>query len=81
MSDGNGVGDFDFFVGSWNSVQRRLVKPLADCDEWSESRATTRCWSVFGGAANVDEVQFPDWGSVSQPPHLDRAIRVPADDD
>jgi hypothetical protein len=61
---GNGqlsVADFDFFVGSWNSVQRKLKKPLADCDEWEESSATTLSWQVFGGAANLDEVHFPDW--------------------
>jgi hypothetical protein len=62
VSDRNGLGDFDFFVGSWNSIQRKLKKPLADCDEWDETSATTRCWHVFGGAANVDEVHFPDWG-------------------
>ena len=62
MSDRNGLGDFDFFVGSWRSVQRRLAKPLADCTEWNESQATTRCWSAFDGAANIDEVHFPDWG-------------------
>jgi hypothetical protein len=54
--------NFDFFVGSWTSVQRRLVKPLAGSDEWTESAATTRCWQALGGAANIDEVQFPDWG-------------------
>ncbi len=62
MSDRNGLGDFDFFVGSWNSIQRRLMKPLADSDDWEESSATTRCWQLFGGAANVDEVHFPDEG-------------------
>jgi hypothetical protein len=62
VSDRNGLGDFDFFVGSWNSIQRKLKKPLAGCDEWEESSATTRCWQVLGGAANVDEVHFPDWG-------------------
>ena len=62
MSDSNGLGDFDFFVGSWTSIQRKLKQPLADCDEWSETSATTRCWQAFGGAANVDEVHFPDWG-------------------
>jgi hypothetical protein len=62
MSDGTGLGDFDFFVGSWHSIQRRLTKPLAGCDEWVESSAATRCWQVFGGAANIDEVHFPDWG-------------------
>ena len=61
MSDRNGLGDFDFFIGSWNSIQRKLKKPLTDCDEWEESSAATRCWQVFGGAANVDEVHFPDW--------------------
>jgi hypothetical protein len=53
---------FDFFIGSWTSVQRRLVKPLSGSDEWIESRATTRCWSALDGAGNIDEVQFPDWG-------------------
>lgn len=61
MSD-DGTGGFDFFIGSWNSVQRRLVKPLADCTEWRETSATTRCWQAFGGAANIDEVHFPEWG-------------------
>jgi hypothetical protein len=61
VSDQNGLGDFDFFVGSWHSIQRKLKKPLADCDEWDESSATTRCWQVFGGAANIDEVHFPEW--------------------
>ena len=62
MSDRNGLGDFDFFVGSWTSIQRKLKQPLADCDEWEETSATTRCWQVFGGGANIDEVHFPDWG-------------------
>lgn len=62
MSISNGPGDFDFLIGCWNSVQRRRAKPLADCDEWPESSATTRCWQLLGGGANVDEVHFPDWG-------------------
>lgn len=57
-----GHGDFDFFVGSWASRQRRLREPLADCDEWQEFTATTRCWQVFGGAANVDELSVPGQG-------------------
>jgi hypothetical protein len=54
--------NFDFLVGSWTSEQRRLVKPLAGSDEWTQSRGTTRSWQVFGGAANVDEVHLPGWG-------------------
>jgi hypothetical protein len=59
---GTGVGDFDFFVGSWSSIQRRLAKPLTGSGEWLESRATTRAWRLFDGAAHVDEVRFLDWG-------------------
>jgi hypothetical protein len=58
----SGTGDFDFYVGEWDSVHRRRKEWLADCDEWYEFSATTRCWSVFGGAANVDEINCPDQG-------------------
>jgi hypothetical protein len=58
---GNGVGDFDFLVGSWTSVQRRLVKSLAGCTDWQESPARTRSWQLLGGAGNLDEVHFLDW--------------------
>jgi len=56
------AGDFDFFVGSWDSRQRRLREPLAGCDEWYEFPATTRCWSLFDGAANMDVLSAPDQG-------------------
>lgn len=54
--------NFDFLIGSWTSVQRRRVKPLSGSDEWTQSRGITRCWSALDGAANLDEVHFPDWG-------------------
>jgi hypothetical protein len=57
-----GLGDFDFFVGTWDGLQRRLVKPLTDCTEWDEFATTTRSWSVLGGAGNVDELCAPDRG-------------------
>jgi hypothetical protein len=50
--------NFDFFVGTWNSKQRRLRKVLAGSQDWDEVSATTRCWSVFDGAGNLDEVRF-----------------------
>jgi hypothetical protein len=55
-------GDFDFLVGSWDGRHRRLRKALAGCDEWDEIASSTTCWSVFGGAANIDEVTVPDLG-------------------
>jgi hypothetical protein len=51
-----GIGDFDFFVGQWDSVQRRRKAWLADCDEWYAFDAVTRCWPIFGGAGNIDEM-------------------------
>lgn len=55
-------GDFGFFAGSWDGTHRRLRKALAGCTEWDEFVSTSECWSLFGGAANVDEVRIPDRG-------------------
>jgi len=56
------MNNFDFFVGTWTSIQSRRAKILADCDEWYDFPAETRCWSVLGGAGSVDEVIFPTQG-------------------
>jgi hypothetical protein len=58
----DGVGDFDFFVGTWNVANRRLRTRLAGSDEWDEFPGTSTCWSLFGGAGNVDEIVFPTEG-------------------
>lgn len=54
--------NFDFFVGTWNSTQRRLKEVLNGCSEWYDFPGVTRSWSVFGGHGNVDEVTFPTQG-------------------
>jgi hypothetical protein len=54
--------NFDFFVGNWTTRQRRLRKVLAGSDDWYEFSGTSRCWSVFDGLGNIDEVTFPDQG-------------------
>ncbi|MEV4623168.1 hypothetical protein AB0J74_31225 [Asanoa sp. NPDC049573] len=55
--------DFNFFVGTWTSVQRRLRGgPLAGNTDWYAFEGVTRCWSVFDGAGNIDEVTFPSQG-------------------
>ena len=58
----NGNGDFDFFTGSWDVRHRRLRQWLAGCDDWDEFGSTTECWSMFDGAANVDEISVPERG-------------------
>ncbi|RSN24761.1 hypothetical protein DL990_33250 [Amycolatopsis sp. WAC 01416] len=54
------MGEFDFLVGSWNVLNRRLTKRLAGSDDWVEFTAPAKSWSLFEGKANVDEIVFPD---------------------
>jgi len=54
------MGDFDFLVGDWNVLNRRLTKRLAGSDDWVEFTAPAKSWSLFDGMANVDEIVFPD---------------------
>jgi len=54
--------NFDFFVGTWTSRQRRLRNPLTGSTDWYEFVGNTRCWSVFDGAGSIDEVSLPDLG-------------------
>lgn len=47
--------DFDFFLGSWDVKHRRLKKRLADNNDWEEFDGSTRCQSLLGGAANIND--------------------------
>ncbi|MFD8388101.1 hypothetical protein ACFV2N_02555 [Streptomyces sp. NPDC059680] len=58
-----GIGDFDFLVGTWHVTNRRLVAPLTGCTEWDRFPGTVVCHgTLFGGAANLDEISFPTKG-------------------
>jgi hypothetical protein len=54
--------NFDFFVGTWTSQQRRLREVLVGNTEWYEFTGQTRCWNVLEGGGNFDEVIFPSEG-------------------
>jgi hypothetical protein len=54
--------NFDFFVGTWTSTQRRLREVLTGSTEWYEFPGHTKCWNVLEGGGNFDEVVFPDQG-------------------
>jgi len=54
--------DFDFFVGTWTSRQRRLRSVLSGSTQWYEFEGFSRSWSVLDGAGNIDEVTFPSQG-------------------
>lgn len=54
------MGDFDFLVGNWNVLNRRLTKRLVGSNDWLEFTAPATSWSLFEGMANVDEIIFPN---------------------
>lgn len=56
------MNDFDFFVGEWDVANRRLLDSLDSDSGWEEFGGTNRCWSLFGGAANIDEMECPERG-------------------
>ncbi|MFE0250878.1 hypothetical protein [Streptomyces sp. NPDC059010] len=52
--------DFDFFHGDWEVRHRRRRTAFLDPDsDWEEFAGTSRCWPLFDGAANLDEIDMP----------------------
>jgi hypothetical protein len=56
------MNNFDWLHGTWQTTQRKLVKPLSGSDEWETTGGTLVCHNLFDGAANVDEVDLPGFG-------------------
>jgi hypothetical protein len=57
------MDDFDFLIGSWNVVNRRLGTLFAGRDDWAVFPGTSACQPIFGGAGNTEEIIFPTLGS------------------
>lgn len=53
-SESSSNNDFDFIMGRWRIHNRKLVKRLADCDEWTEFPAVGECRKALNGMANID---------------------------
>ncbi len=51
----DGQGDFDFFMGAWNSHHRRLRERLRGSTEWDEFDSTITARKILGGHGNMDE--------------------------
>ncbi|MET8139605.1 hypothetical protein ABZU32_04765 [Sphaerisporangium sp. NPDC005288] len=54
------MNDFDFYVGTWEVANRRLLKRNAGCTEWEEFSGVSVAHGFWGGAGNFDEITFPD---------------------
>jgi hypothetical protein len=62
MERKGGLHDFDFLAGNWSVLTRRLKTRGAGAQDWAEARGVSRMHIYLGGAANVQEVEFPSLG-------------------
>ncbi|MFF7522199.1 hypothetical protein ACIP8U_01795 [Streptomyces pseudovenezuelae] len=51
--------DFAFLHGEWEVANRRRTDFLDPESPWEEFWATSSCRPLFGGAANLDEIDMP----------------------
>src|SRR5262245_38440547 len=56
------VRDFDFFVGDWQTTNRRLKKRWVGSNDWEVFPNTIHCESHMGGIVNTDECDFTTQG-------------------
>ncbi|MGX1273344.1 hypothetical protein [Streptomyces phaeoluteigriseus] len=55
--------DFDFLHGEWQGSHRRRTRFLDPASAWEPAfPSTSHCRPLFGGAANVDEIDMPHLG-------------------
>lgn len=52
----DGRNDFDFFLGTWNSHQRRLKEWMTGCQEWDDLTGVSVAQKVLGGLGHMDEI-------------------------
>lgn len=52
----DGARDFDFEIGRWKTELRRLKRPLSGSSEWVRYSGTTTVAKVWGGKANLVEL-------------------------
>lgn len=53
----DGQHDFDFLFGSWKVHLKRLLHPLTGSTTWTEYVGTATARPVWGGRANLDELE------------------------
>lgn len=56
VAQGDGQQAFDFEIGTWKTHLRRLVQPLTGSSEWAEYEGTSVVRKVWGGMANLVEL-------------------------
>lgn len=54
-ADAARANDFDFLIGKWQILNRRLAKRLCGSDDWRKFEATLEVRPILDGLGNVDE--------------------------
>ena len=67
-----GANDFDFLIGKWQILNRRLAKRLCGSDEWGEFEATLEVRAILEGLGNVDEYR----AQIDRRPIVATTIRI-----
>jgi hypothetical protein len=52
----DGQRDFDWEIGAWKTQLKRRLRPLTGSDEWVDYEGTTVVRTVWGGRANLVEL-------------------------
>jgi hypothetical protein len=53
---GTGANDFDFLIGEWSVLHRRLKRRLAGETEWIEFSGPASARKILAGLGNLDEI-------------------------
>lgn len=56
------IQNFDFLIGKWSVVNRRLKDRLVNCNEWIEFHAEMETKSILNGLALMDEMKSSHFG-------------------
>jgi len=61
------VHDFDYHIGAWTSVQRRMKQRWTANPEWEEFPGKTTYVQYLGGTISLDQTDFPTkgWAGVT----------------
>lgn len=51
--------DFDFLMGEWTVLHRRLARRLVQDTRWVEFAGTASARPILDGLGNIDEMQIP----------------------
>ncbi len=66
------ANDFDFLIGNWSVLHRRLKRRLAGDTDWVEFTGAATARKILGGLGNFDEIQI----ALPSDPYLGATLRL-----